>query len=70
MKNTRATTDIIKEGVETTTTDWRKNVVDSMGLGGNIDSIGINGVTTKVRKRTGTRSRAGINYKHLEISEE
>ena len=69
-KNTGATTNIIKEGVITTTTVRRTNVVDSKGLAGNIDNIGINGIMTKVWKMTSTRSHAGTNHKHLAISEE
>ena len=65
-KNIGATTGIIKEGVVTTTTVRRTSVVDSMGLAHkkSIDSIGTNGVTTKVRRMTDGGSHVGTNRKH------
>ena len=66
-RNTGAITDIVKVAVVTTTTNRRTSVVASMGPAANIDSIGINDNTTKVRKMTDTRNRGGTNHMHLAI---
>ena len=68
-RNTGATAAIVKTTASMTTTSRRTSVVASMGLMANMDSIGINGVTTRVKKMTDTRSRAGTNSKHLAITD-